>query len=291
MATTFCGSVSLAQTFPGFVAVLSPLRGGLASLRAAAAVALAAVADVRAQVEVGANLVASVEGDLDTALVAHLDALGAFRLAIRAKALADLEVQLAGAVALEASFKASLSDPAAYVGGLIAAVGAVEFNLTALIPQPQIALGAQLSASAALAFELKAKIEAFDAVLAQLGQISAALTVALGAVLGVLAELKALLQAAAAAMVALSAALQVAIDATTAPLDAALALEADLTLGSAEVYRYDGALSGMGASVDASIAANSGIAGAAGVRLWVVVAPDANAALQGKLNVLLKTNP
>jgi hypothetical protein len=110
-------------------------------------------------------------------------------------------------------------------------------------------------------------------------------------VLVVSAQARAVLTAAASAMVALSAALQVAIDATTAPLNAALSLEADLALGSAEVYRYDGALSGLGASVDASVAANSALAGGAGVRIWVVVAPDANAALQGKLNVLLKTNP
>lgn len=71
----------------------------------------------------------------------------------------------------------------------------------------------------------------------------------------------------------------------------ALASEADLTAGPAEVYRYDGALSGLGASVDASVAANSAIAGAAGVRSWLIVAPDSAPALQGKLSVLLKTNP
>jgi hypothetical protein len=93
------------------------------------------------------------------------------------------------------------------------------------------------------------------------------------------------------ALVELSAALQAAFDLTLAPLNAAIALEADLTAGPAEIYRYDGALSGLGASVDASVSANSLLAGAAGVRTWVVVAPDANAALQGKLNVLLKTTP
>lgn len=289
MATTFCGSVALAAVFPGFVAVLAPLRAALASLRAAVAVALDAVAQARLKVEAAVALAAQLALDLDGALTAHLEALASARLAIRLKALADLEVQLQAALAMSASFDVAITDPTAYLSGLISAVASVQLDLAGLIPT--VAIGAQLDASLALVVDLKAKIAAFDLVLGLLVEIGAALKLALEAVLAVAAELKAILQQAIDAMVALSAELQAALDLTLAPLDAALALEADLTAGPAEVYRYDGALSGLGASVDASVAAHSAIAGAAGVRLWVVIAPDSAPALQGKLSVLLKTNP
>ena len=289
MATTFCGAVALSAVFPGFVAVLAPLRAALVSLRADVQVALLAVASARAQIEASIETVLGLEAELSAALGTHTDGLASAKLAIRAKALADLEAQLSAALDVSVSLEASLGDPAAAISGLVSAVGAVQVDLAALVPQ--VALQAQLDASLDLVVELQARIAAFDLVLELLAQLSAALQLAVDAVLEVSAELRAVLALAVQAMVALSAALQAGFDATTAPLNAALALEADLATGPAEVFRYDGALSGLGASVDASVAAHSAIAGAAGVRIWVVVAPDANAALQGHLSALLKTNP
>lgn len=165
----------------------------------------------------------------------------------------------------------------------------MQVDLAALVPQ--VALSAQLDASLAIRLDVEAKIAAFDLALEAVLQIKAALQAAVDAVLSVSAELRAVLQLAVSAMVALSAALQAAFDLTLGPLNAALDLEADLTAGPAEVYRYDGALSGAGASLDSAITTHSAIPGASGVRSWLVVAPDSNPSLQGKLSLLLKTTP
>lgn len=289
MATTFVGSVSLDEAFPGFVAVLAPLRGALASLRVAAQAALSAVAEARLQVEAAIEQAVQVEADLTAALGVHLDGLLSAKAAIRLKALADLEVQLQAALAIEADLGISISDPTAAISGLISAVASVQVDLAALVPQ--VALSAQLDAALTMKLEAEAKIAAFDLVLGVLGEISTALKGAVEAVLSVSEELRGVLKIATSAMVSLSAALQAAFDLTLGPLDAALDLEADLAAGPAEVYRYDGALSGAGASLDSAFSTHSAIPGASGVRAWLVVAPDSNPSLQGKLNLLLKTSP
>lgn len=290
MATTFCGSVSLADTFPGFVVVLAPLRGALASLRAAVAVALAAVAEARLKIEASLELALKLEGDLKAALGVHLDALASFKLAIRLKALADLEVQLQAALDASLAFQFSISDPTAYLAGLLSAFASIELDLSGLIPS--VALDSQLSASLALVVDLKAKIVAFDLVLGLLVQISVALTLAIEAVLAVSAELRAVLQLAVSAMVALSAELHAAFDLTLAPLSVAIDLEASLALAAVEIYRYDGTVTDLapaGYSLGDAIAANSLLPGATTVRTWVLMAPASATDLVNKLTELLKS--
>lgn len=292
MATTFCGSVALSAAFPGFVAVLSPLRGALASLRAAVQAALIAVASARADVEAALALAVQLEADLGGALGVHLDALASFRASIRLAALVDLEVQLQAALALEASLGVSISDPAAYISGLISAVASVQVDLSALVPQ--VAVSAQLSAALALRLDVEAKIAAFDLVLDLLVGISASLTLAVNAVLAVSAELRGLLQIAVDALVALSAALQAAFDLTTAPLSLALDLEADLSLASVEVYRYDGTVSDLaptGYELGDAIAADSLLPGGTVVRTWLLMAPASATDLVNRLTDLLKSTP
>lgn len=290
MATTFLGSVGLSEAFPGFVAVLTPLRGALASLRAQAQVALAAVAQVRAELQATGKLAASIDAQLEAALGVHLEALLGFKLSIRLLALADLEVQLQAALSLEASIGVSLSDPTAYISGLISAVGSVQVNLLALVPA--VALDAQLSAALSMRFSAEAKIAAFDLALDAIVQIGASLKLALSAVLSVTAQVSAALSVAVQAMAALTVDLQAALALVVSPLNAAVALEASLNLNAVELYRFDGPLSALappGSELGDSIAGHSLLPLATPVRTWVLAAPAASTVLVDKLTQLLKS--
>lgn len=288
MATTFLGSVGLAAAFPGFTAVLTPLRQALATLRASAQVALSAVAQARVQIEAATALAASIDGQLDAALGVHLDALAGFKLSIRALALAEVEMQLQAAIALEASIGLSISDPTAYIAGLISAVASVQVDLASLVPT--VALDAQVGAALAMKVAAEAKIAAFDLALDAIGQIGASLQLALSAVLSVTAQVSTALSVAVSAMLALSADLQAALDLVASPLDAAVALEASLLAGPVEMVRYDGARSALGVGLDAQLTSSSAIPAGNGVRAWLLVVPDTNPSAQTKLGVLLKTS-
>jgi hypothetical protein len=286
MATTFLGSVGLAGAFPGFVAVLTPLRSALGSLRAQAQAALASVAQVKAKVQAAVTLAADIDVQLEAALGVHLEALLGFKLSIRLLALADLEVQLQAALALEASLGVTVTDPTAYISGLISAVAAVKVDLAALVPT--VLVNAQLSAALSLKASLTAKIAAFDLALDAIVQIGASLKVALSAVLSVSAQISAALSLAVEAMAALTVDLQAALDLVVAPLGAAVALEASLTAGPVVMVRYDGTRGALGAGLDVELAASSGLPAGDGVRAWLLVVPDSNPNAQLKLGALLK---
>lgn len=291
MAAIFLGALTLAAIFPGFAAVLVPVDAALVALRAEVQVAASTLASVQAQLDAALALVSQIEADLTAAFGVHLDGLESARVAIRAAALADALVQLSAALDIEAGLTVGLTDPVTYLAGLISAAAQVQLDIGALVPQ--VALSAQLDAVLGLRLEAEAKVAAFDAVLAIFGELSAALQAALDAVLAVGASLRALIEAAKVALAAVVVALNAQLAASLAPLSAALQLEADLGLGTAEVYRYDGQLDDLapGADLGNEITAQSGLAPSTVVRTWVIVVDDSLTTVKNKLGDLLKTTP
>jgi hypothetical protein len=190
-------------------------------------------------------------------ITVQVSALNTAKDALRVLAVTDLEAQLDAAIAAIASFQASIGDPAAYIDQLLTGVLQVEANLGVMIPS--IALDAQISASLAIQANLEAKIAAFDLALEALVVIANALLAIVAAALPVLS---------------LSAAITSHLGAT-----------------GAYTYTYDGAITGMGASIEAEVLATTGLPGASVIKSPLVVVYSGNVSGTAAVQAIYNTTP
>ena len=213
MAAVYLGGGTVAASVPGLSAAFSTIGSALTDLHGVVSAQLGTIADVATQLGAQADLVTAAS------------------IAIRIPAVLEFEAQLTAALDLSASFSIQAANPAAYLSGLLDALIDVQSALVIALPSLQI--DAQAAASAALAVDFGLKIAAVDLQLAALASISAILDVLAAA--------------------ALSA--NIAIGAAIAAVSAALTAYADMTSAMAAAgvhsFLYTGALSGLGAAIDA----------------------------------------
>lgn len=211
MAGSYLGSGDLAFVLPG--SRLRQVGSALVALRSAATVAAGAMATEAGCFSGQISLIAGAQAS------------------ISAVALASLNASIAGSLSATASLTASLTDPAAYVAELGAAVQGVLSVLLSGPPLPTVA--ASLESSASVGLDLKAEAAEITLQIAALTGISLA---ASACVVELLAAEKALLSAVAAAA-----------GAASAYQDA----DAKLSAGPAWALGYSGSLAGLGSGLDA----------------------------------------
>lgn len=223
MSLTYLGSRTLADTLPGVAAILKSASDALDAARA-------------------------VIGHVRASLSVHVDAIHAARLSLRIAAVADLEAQLGALLALVNELSKALSDPAAYLAGLLAGLVQVQANVKLLLPS--IALPGQISAGIAAKLELEAKIAALDALFAVLAAIADAI--------GQLAA-------------------SMTLDITLPVLPTAAGLY---------LYVYDGTVADFGNALSSALSAHPDLGASATVHAPVLVARSSNTSLRTSLDVV-----
>lgn len=265
MAATYLGGVTVAGAIPGASAQLQALGSALQTFRDTVEVQFGKLADVSAELARAVAALTSAAADLSTQAQAVLDA----KVAIRVPAVVDFQAQLDAALSVSANLNLQLSDPSLYLAALVSGIAHVEANIALMVPT--VALDAQIAASAGVAAAFEAKIADVDLQLDALSAINLALRVVVDAIARIRAALSAVVNILAAIRAAIAAALQAALVAISA-----YAAFAQLLLASGiDCYLYDGALSGLGAAIDA-VTPSGSFSGSTIVRVPVVVVDVAN---------------
>jgi hypothetical protein len=215
MALTFAGELTLASVVPGFAALIATYEQVLVTLSATVGV--------------------------------QIDLLGGLRGSIEAAVLIEVQAQLDGVLNLVASLQAAIADPAAYLATLVRGAAQVTANLQVLLPPT--ALGVQLSASLEVSAQLLAKKAAIELVLALIGQVQDALSLAVS----------------------------VSVDATI-----------NFAQPGILFYRYTGQLGSLGSELGAaiSIGQTGSLTSATPVNGYVLVAAQGNAGASGALSAV-----
>jgi hypothetical protein len=251
MAATYLGGVTIGGAVVGLETVFGQVGGALTTLRATVAAQITAIDQANALI------------------AAQLSLLGVAKIAIRIPATIDFQAQLDASLQISASLGLQLTDPSAYLSGLLAGLAQVQLSVSALVPT--IAIQTQIAVAAATTLAMNAKIGAVDIELAALDTIAIAISAKLTALTNITA--------------ALSAALAVVGAAITAYLN----MTTTLGTAGAHVILYTGALSGIGAAVDA-VTAGTGLAGGDDVRASVILVETSDAGRVAAFNAVLKTS-
>jgi hypothetical protein len=222
MALTFVGEVTLAQAAPGFAALSAAYTNALD---------VAAKAVLAARVSLG-----SLRGGLEVAVLAQVDA------------------QLKASLAMTASLKASVSNPAVYVATQLRGAVQVTANIKAMAPT--LALSTMLSARVAIDAQLAIKKAALVGLLGIIAEVSAALDAAIAAGLELVASLAAAINFAAPGILA---------------------------------YRYQGTLGNLGAEVSAAISggATGSLNASTPIVTYILAADAGNVVASGALGAAL----
>jgi hypothetical protein len=292
----YLGSFTVAGSIPGASAVLDEVGGALAALNAdapAIAAALDAVGTALANLHATVAAQLSIIGNAAASIQAEIDALAAAKIAIRIPAIADFQAQLNAALDISASFSAQLSDPAAYVSGLLTGLAEVQANLGVLLPQ--FALETQIASSAVIAAGFAAKIGAVDLQLEALVTIGAALQVVVDGLLAVQAALSAAISAASAALsiyvgiAAQLASFQAAISAALPALDAYATLTGLMAAAGVHVFMFEELAGDLAAAVDAELP-SAGIGAGVAIRVPVIVIEASNTAASNGIDATFRVS-
>lgn len=234
MTITYLGTLTLGEITPGLTKPLRSVLTALGTLRAA-------VGGVKASVELQAQ------------------ALGTLKASLELQLLAGIEAQIDANLDAAANINLAITDPSAYLTGMLAGAAALTASLDVGLPEISASLGADLAANASIAAELTAE----KAALQLLVDAAAEAKIALDALVGTI-----------------TAAIQAALDVEAT---ATAGLETALNSGGLYLYRYDGAVGSLGTELQAQVGAGlPGGAGAGQVVMALVIAagsPGANAAL------------
>jgi hypothetical protein len=183
-------------------------------------------------------------------LAEAIELLAIAKVQIRIPAVVDFEAQLNAAVAMGLQLTANLTDPIAYLRGLLAGVAILQIAIPAMLPQ--VALTTQIAANASVAAAFAAKIAAVDLQLSALVTISAILS---------------------ACSVALTAVAAAAYAATQTYAQ----FKAYLETSGAYAFTYTGTLGGLGAALDL-VTPSTGLAAGESIRVTVQVVRTASTA-------------
>ncbi len=256
MSATYLGSFTVGGALVGLETAFNEVGSALQSLKATVDTELGNIANAQ------------------TAIDAQVDAIGTAKAAIRVPAVADFQAQLDAAVALGASFDLQLSDPAAYLSGLLDGIAQLQTNIGQL--QPQLAIQGQIDATASTELTMTAKIEAVDAQLEALATISTAIATQLTAIGNIRAALSA------------------AVSAVLGALSAYASMLAELGTAGAHVFLFEGNLGDIGTDLDAAIAglgAGVGIDASTPVKVPIVAVDSGDSAKVQAVDAVFRVSP
>ena len=279
MAGTFLGAVTIGGALIGLSVGIGQVDLAFTAFRETVQTQTLAI---EASVSTLGTLSSQLEG-IGAVVISIGDVLTGLKASLRLPVAGDIDAQIAGILQAQTNLGVSLTNPVAYITGLIAGATQAITNLSAAVPTVQIA--GQISATAGLLLVLQAKVAAIDLALAGL-DVPIAQVQAQGA---------AIVSAAAAIQVAVDAlaAIVAALDAAIAAADIALAqldsIQATLATPGGYAFLYSGTLAGLGAGLDA-VTPLSGLAMATNVLVPVIVVQQADGAAVAAVNATYKVS-
>lgn len=279
MAGSYLGAATIGGSVVGLNVAFTEVGDALSDLSTTVGVQLDRIGTASASINAALGQLTGIAGALGIVVDATLVA----KAAIRIPATADFEAQLSAAVDIGAQLTADLTDPATYLTQLLAGLANVNASLSASLPTVQ--LTGQITASAAIAAQLSLKIEAVDIQLVALDSVAASI----GAQASLIDQVRAAVQAQVSAILLIQVAIAAALSAVTGALAAYAAMAPQLATAGAYVFLYTGALSGLGAALDAVTPA-SGLSGATVVRASLVLVQTSDTAAVTALNAVFKVS-